>query len=208
MLDSFKTLTGGSNHTRKQADELQVLIASAREERGALSAMLTQISGAARSWPRWVRHWSRSVRRPRPATLNTQRLDSKGPLDDRSRRSTASRSGWNRWSCSRRRAEADRKADRTDGVLQKHRRRSSTSRRMRSKPRHTIDTLRKERATLEDLRVQLRQATTDVKRRPRYCVAQERARHGPLSCATLTQEFQKIRDTSRGAPDPPLRPSQ
>jgi len=43
MLDSFKNSFGGSGK-QKQADELQTLIAAAKEERGALSAMLTQIS--------------------------------------------------------------------------------------------------------------------------------------------------------------------
>ena len=42
MLDAFKGFTGGK--TQKQFDDLQTLIATAREERGALSAMLTQVS--------------------------------------------------------------------------------------------------------------------------------------------------------------------
>ncbi len=43
MLDAFKGLTGGAK-AQKQSDDLQGLIATAREERNALSAMLTQIS--------------------------------------------------------------------------------------------------------------------------------------------------------------------
>ncbi|MGH9349769.1 MAG: hypothetical protein ACRD26_21160 [Vicinamibacterales bacterium] len=43
MLDAFKGLTGGGK-LQKQSDDLLSLIAAAREERGALSAMLTQIS--------------------------------------------------------------------------------------------------------------------------------------------------------------------
>src|SRR2546430_11582408 len=43
MLDAIKGFAGGTK-TQKQLDELQVLITAAREERSALSAMLTQLS--------------------------------------------------------------------------------------------------------------------------------------------------------------------
>ena len=45
MLDALKGLTGGGK-AQKQAEELAALIQTAREERSALSAMLTQVSGA------------------------------------------------------------------------------------------------------------------------------------------------------------------
>jgi len=43
MLEAFKGLTGGGK-AQKQFEDLEGLIAAAKEERGALSAMLTQIS--------------------------------------------------------------------------------------------------------------------------------------------------------------------
>ena len=43
MLDALKKLTGGSR-TEKQAEDFQALIASAKEERSALNAMLAQIA--------------------------------------------------------------------------------------------------------------------------------------------------------------------
>jgi phage shock protein A len=45
MLEAFKSKmgTGGSKSAKEQTDELQTLISTAREERGALSTMLTQI---------------------------------------------------------------------------------------------------------------------------------------------------------------------
>ena len=45
MLDALRKLGGGSSvkSAREQAEELQALIGTAREERGALSTMLTQI---------------------------------------------------------------------------------------------------------------------------------------------------------------------
>src|SRR4030095_11036678 len=42
MLDALKGMTGGK--AQKQAEDLQTLIATAKEERSALSPMLTQIS--------------------------------------------------------------------------------------------------------------------------------------------------------------------
>ena len=44
MLDSFKNLTSAGKGQRQHAEELATLIAAAKEERGALGALLTQIS--------------------------------------------------------------------------------------------------------------------------------------------------------------------
>src|SRR5690348_16056094 len=44
MLDALKGLAGGGKAAQKQAEELEALIAKAKEERGALSAMLTQVT--------------------------------------------------------------------------------------------------------------------------------------------------------------------
>src|SRR5499433_2226915 len=46
MLDAFKTITGakGNKTAQKQTDELETLIATAREERSAISAMLTALT--------------------------------------------------------------------------------------------------------------------------------------------------------------------
>src|SRR5260221_5067986 len=45
MLDAFKTMTGGkSKLVQKQTDELEMLISTAREERSAISAMLTALT--------------------------------------------------------------------------------------------------------------------------------------------------------------------
>src|SRR5919201_666129 len=45
MLDAFKSLTGGNGKAAQaQADELQALISTAREERGAISAMLNALT--------------------------------------------------------------------------------------------------------------------------------------------------------------------
>ena len=44
MLDAFKSLTGGKGKVQQQTDELKLLIANAREERSAISAMLNTLA--------------------------------------------------------------------------------------------------------------------------------------------------------------------
>jgi methyl-accepting chemotaxis protein len=45
MLDALKNLTGGKTKlVQKQTDELELLVAAAREERAAISAMLTTLT--------------------------------------------------------------------------------------------------------------------------------------------------------------------
>ena len=45
MLDAFKSMTGGKGKlVQKQTEELELLIATAREERSAISAMLTALT--------------------------------------------------------------------------------------------------------------------------------------------------------------------
>src|SRR5688572_15734277 len=44
MLDALKSLAGGGKAAQKQAEDLEALIAKAKEERSALSAMLTQVT--------------------------------------------------------------------------------------------------------------------------------------------------------------------
>src|SRR4029079_13044536 len=45
MLDAFKTMAGGKNKlVQKQTDDLEQLITTAREERSAISAMLTALT--------------------------------------------------------------------------------------------------------------------------------------------------------------------
>ena len=45
MLDAFKNMTGGkSKVAQKNGDDLEMLIATAKEERSAISAMLTALT--------------------------------------------------------------------------------------------------------------------------------------------------------------------
>src|SRR5688500_17281408 len=44
MLDAFKTMTGGGKSRVEQTTELEALIATAREERSAIAAMLSSLT--------------------------------------------------------------------------------------------------------------------------------------------------------------------
>src|SRR5215510_13041618 len=44
MLDAFKSIAGNGKAVKEQTEELQLLIASAREERSAISAMLNALT--------------------------------------------------------------------------------------------------------------------------------------------------------------------
>ncbi len=44
MLDAFKQITGNKKIVQQQTSELEALIATAREERSAISAMLTALT--------------------------------------------------------------------------------------------------------------------------------------------------------------------
>ena len=44
MLDAFKIAGGKAKSVQKQAEELELLITTAREERSAISAMLTTLT--------------------------------------------------------------------------------------------------------------------------------------------------------------------
>ena len=44
MLDAFKSIGGKNKLAQQQTDELEMLIATAREERSAISAMLTALT--------------------------------------------------------------------------------------------------------------------------------------------------------------------
>ena len=88
MLDAFKSITGGKGKdVQKQTDELQLLIATAREERSAISTMLNALttrsaklaplgkqleqvtdkatSASPTSWTRSPSGWRRSTTAPR-----------------------------------------------------------------------------------------------------------------------------------------------
>ena len=102
-----------------------------------------------------------------------------------------------------RRAQAEQttqKALGPDGELQKHREAVQHLSSQALQTQATLDTLKKERAALEELRVKLRESEHEVKQATLQAGhAQRRARPDPRDGDSLTQDYAKIRETSREA---------
>ena len=203
MLDAFKTMTGGKNKlVQKQTDELELLIATAREERSAISAMLTALT-------------TRSAKlAPLGKTLEqvsekaagvTSRLDEIAKrltaLDDRTKELEELDKRIQALKDSATQAEQT-----TQKALGPGRRAAEASRGgaasvvAGARTQATLDTLKKERAALEELRVQLQKSETEVKQ----SLGQSSSLKAELDqiravAATLTQDYGKIRETSREA---------
>jgi chromosome segregation ATPase len=201
MLDA---LFGGSSNTKKQQDELQALVAQARDERAALSAMLTQMAGGTSK----LAQTSKSLDQVgQKAELALRKLDELGlkvsGYEERARglehieqRIAAMLDQVN---------EAQRVAEKItapDGELQKHRLAVNQLASQALENQATIETLRKERSQFDDLRTQLKASTVEVVK----SVETVGTLKGELDAirsvgAQLTTEFQRIRETSREAKD-------
>src|SRR5690348_5834048 len=203
MLDAFKNMTGAKGKVvQKQSEELELLIAAAREERSAISAMLTALTTrSAKLTP-----LSKSLESvTEKATEITTRLDEIAnrltALDDRSRELAEVDARIEALKESARLAEqTTQKALGPDGELQKHREAVQHLSSQALGTHATLETLKKERATLDELRAQLQKAEAEVKN----SLGQSASLKGELdqirqTAATLTQDYAWIRDTSREA---------
>src|SRR5437868_10214477 len=123
MLDAFKSLTAGKKHVQEQATELETLIATAREERSAISAMLTALTTRSQK----LMPLSKSIDQvSERATAVTTRLDEitnrLTAIDDRAREIDAIDKRIQALKDAARQAEqSTQKAVGPDGELQKHR---------------------------------------------------------------------------------------
>src|SRR5437868_10200661 len=167
MLDAFKTITGGGKGklAQKQTDDLETLIATAREERSAISAMLTALTTrSAKLTP-----LGKSLEQvSEKASGVTARLDEIGKrlvtLDDRTRELEDVDKRIEALKESAKQAEQTTlKALGPDGELQKHREAVQHLSSQALGTQATLDTLKKERATLEELRGHLQNAEGEVK---------------------------------------------
>lgn len=200
MLDSLF----GSPASKKQQDELQALVAQARDERTALSAMLTQMAGGTSK----LAQTSKALEQVgQKADAALKRLDDLGQkvagyeerakgLEQIEKRIAAMLDQVH---------EAQRVSEKItapDGELQKHRLAVNQLASQALENQATIETLRKERASFEDLRAVLKVSTADVAK----SVESVTALKGELDAvrsvgAQLTSEFHRIRETSREAKD-------
>ena len=205
MLDAFKNLTGGGGKgklAQKQTDELEALIAAAREERGAVSAMLTSLTTRSAKLTPLGKSLEQVTER---ATSVTTRMDDIGrrltALDDRTKELEEIDKRILALKDAARQAEqTTQKALGPDGELQKHREAVQHLSSQALQTQAILDTLKKERSAFDELRGQLREADSDV----RQSLGQGATLKGELDqirsiATTLTQDYGKIRETSREA---------
>src|SRR6266550_4144498 len=201
MLDAIKGLTG-SGKAQKQTDDLQGLIAAAREERSALSTMLTQISMRSAK----LSQLGKSLEQvDQKAATTTTKLDEivkrvEG-LEDRARSFGEVEKRVQTLLESATQAQvAGEKLMAPDGELQKHRQQMQQLSSQALETQASVDALKRERATLEEFRNQLRGAQGEIKQSVDHATAlradldQVRGTAGQLS-----QDYNKLRDTSREA---------
>src|SRR5258705_13694092 len=166
MLDAFKNLTGGkSKLVQKQTDELELLITTAREERSALSAMLTALTTRSQKLTPLSKTLEQVTDR---ATSITERLDDIArrltALDDRTKALEEIDTRIQSLKDAAKQAEqTTQQALGPDGELQKHREAVQHLSSQALGTQATLDTLKKERATLEELRGKLQKAEAEVK---------------------------------------------
>jgi len=203
MLEAFKNMTGAKGKlAQKQSDELEQLIATAREERSAISAMLTALTTRSAKLTPLSKSLEQVTDR---ATSVTARLDEIAKrltaLDDHTRQLEELDKRIQALKDSARQAEqTTQKALGPDGELQKHREAVQHLSSQALGTQATLDTLKKERAALEGLRGQLRETEGEVKQ----SLGQSATLKTELDqiralATTLTQDYAKIRETSREA---------
>src|SRR2546430_3107641 len=201
MLDAFKNITSGKGKlVQQQSEELEQLIATAREERSAISAMLTSLTTRSAKLTPLSKTLEQVTDR---ATSVTERLDEIAQrltaLDDRTKVLEEIDKRIQSLKDSAKQAEqTTQKALGPDGELQKHREAVQHLSSQALGTQATLDTLKKERSTLDELRGQLQKADGEVKQ----SLTQVGALKGELdhirkSAATLTEDHSKIREISR-----------
>ncbi len=202
MLDA---LFGPSPSNKKgQQDELQALIAQAREERTMLSAMLTQMAGGT----------SKLAQTSKALDMVGQKADAAlKRLDDLGQRVTGHEERSRGLDQIEKRIaslleqvhEAQRVSEKItapDGELQKHRLAVNQLASQALENQATIETLRKERSSFEDLRALLKVSTTEVAKSVEAVATLKGELDAVRSTGVqLTSEFARIRDTSREAKD-------
>ena len=201
MLDSLKGLAGGGK-ARQQSEDLQSLITAAKEERSALSAMLTQISMRSSKLAQTGKALEQvdvkaaaSVTRLDDLVKRIEGLEERakgfGEVEKRvqSLIETATQA-----------QQAGEKLMAPDGELQAHRRQVQQLSSQALETQASLDALKKEKATLEEFRHQLRQSQTEIKQ----SVDGAAALRGELdqvrgTSVQLAQDYSKLRLTSREA---------
>ena len=166
MLDAFQSIAGGKGkQVQKQTDELQLLIATAREERSALSAMLTTLTARSAKLTPLGKSLEQVTEKATSAGAKLDELTKRiSALDDRARELEDIDKRIQALKDAAKQAEqTTQKAIGPDGELQKHREAVQHLSSQALQTQATLDTLKKERAVLDELRGHLRDAESEVK---------------------------------------------
>jgi chromosome segregation ATPase len=166
QADAFRNITGNKGkQVQQQTDELELLIVSAREERSAISTMLTALTTrSAKLMP-----LAKSLEQ-----VGEKAMSVSSRLDDIARRLTALDDRTHEIEEVDKRIQAlkdaakqaeqtTQKAVGPDGELRKHREAVQQLSSQALQTQASLDTLKKERAAFEDLRGHLRDSEAEVK---------------------------------------------
>src|SRR2546430_9717444 len=203
MLDAFRSMTSGKNkQVQKQTDELQLLITSAREERSALSTMLTTLTARSAKLTPLGKTLEQVMERAAGVGSKLDEITNRiTALDDRAKELEQIDKRIQALKDAAKQAElTTQKAIGPDGELQKHREAVQHLSSQALQTQATLDTLKKERAALEELRGQMREAEGEVKQATTQASAVKSELDQIRATATaLTQNYGKIRETAREA---------
>jgi chromosome segregation ATPase len=207
MLDALKSLAGGGKAAQKQAEELEALIATARDERSALSAMLTQVTMRSGQLTETGKTLEDVSKKAATATDTLEALT--GRLDEIQRQASTLVDVEKRaQSLDATISLAQAKTERLiapDGDLEKHRRDIQGVASAAADVQGVVETVKRERAALEDVQKQIQQAHDEL-RDVRQSVEQAAALRTELEqlravASQLTQDYSKAREISREADD-------
>jgi chromosome segregation ATPase len=203
MLDAFKSLTGGNGKgLQKATTDLELLISTAREERSAISAMMTALTTRSAKLAPLGKQLEQVTEK---ATSVTTRLDDLSKrldaLDDRAKELEEVDRRIQALKEAARQAElTTQKAIGPDGELQKHREAVQHLSSQALATQTSLETLKRERASLEELRGQLRDAEKEVKQALTNAGSvKSELEQVRATASSLQQDYAKIRETSREA---------
>ncbi len=207
MLDALKGLAGGGKAAQKQAEDLATLIAMAREERSALSAMLDQVTMRGGRLPETAKALEDVDKKAESATATIETLIRRieeieyqavsiGNVEKRVQSLEASIS------------QAQAKTERLiapDGDLEKHKRDIQSVASAAVGVQTIAETVKRDRAVFEQAQKQIHQAHEEL-REVRQSMEKAVVLRGELEqlrgvASQLTQDYSKAREMSREADD-------
>src|SRR4051794_8363278 len=203
MLDALKNMTGGKGRlAQQQTDDLETLIASAKEERSAISSMLTALTTRTAKLTPLTKQLEQVTDAAMGITKRLDDLTSRlAGLDDRTTHLEEVDKRIQSLKDAVRQAElTTQKAIGPDGELAKHREAVQHLSSQALQTQTSLDALRKERSMLDDMRAQVRQAEQEVKQSLTSAGTLKNELDQVRAMATaLQQDYGKLREASREA---------